>query len=339
MSSTVVYPAQPEQILKSLGRLWTSLGHEEKEQGKPTVLRACAMTLMIASDEPDGGFAASQIISELMHEHPSRGIVVAVSDKAEHDIEARVLAQCWKPFGKAQQICCEQIEIVTRPESWPHVGPTLIGLTAADLPVVLWCRHRAALSPAATRHQIAGLEAVMNLSTKIIVDTHAEELGTAFDLISEWRNKGRVVADLEWTRLTPWRQPIAQIFDNVTRANPLSDFDTVEVAYSGSSPCASVFYAAAWLALPFGAKPKLTKVDGQGHGIQKITLRARNETIEFERTETDAMTLRSTNGRQRRYTYTEPALSTLMNEELAVTGFDPAYDRVFKRAQELYHGR
>ncbi len=236
MSSAVIYPAQPEQILKGLGRLWTSLGQEEKQQGKPTVLRACAMTLIIATDEEDAGFFASQTISELMHEHPSRGIVVAVSKKAERDIEARVLAQCWKPFGKAQQICCEQIEITTRPESWPNVAPTLIGLTAADLPVILWCRHSAALSPLATRHQIAGLEAVMKLSTKVVVDTRSEDLVTAFDLIAEWRGKGRVVADLEWARLTPWRQPMAQVFDNATRQNSLARFHTVEISYMGDKP-------------------------------------------------------------------------------------------------------
>src|SRR5438270_8467650 len=104
MSSAVIYPAQPEQILKGLGKLWNSLGQEEKQQGKPTVLRACAMTLIVATDENDCGFSASQTISELMHEHPSRGIVLAVSPKAERPIEARVLAQCWKPFGKAEQI-------------------------------------------------------------------------------------------------------------------------------------------------------------------------------------------------------------------------------------------
>ena len=56
MSSAVIFPAQPEQILKGLGKLWTSLGQEEKQHGKPTVLRACAMTLIVATDESDGGF-------------------------------------------------------------------------------------------------------------------------------------------------------------------------------------------------------------------------------------------------------------------------------------------
>ena len=63
MSTAVVHPAQPEQILKALTKVWTSLGQEEKQQGKPTVLRASSMTLMVATDEEDGGFSASQTIS------------------------------------------------------------------------------------------------------------------------------------------------------------------------------------------------------------------------------------------------------------------------------------
>lgn len=339
MSSTVIHPAQPEQILKGLGKLWTSLGQEEKQQGKPTVLRASAMTLIVATDEADGGFAASQTISDLMHEHPGRGIVITVSDKAEHDIEARVTAQCWKPFGKAQQICCEYIEITTRPESWPKVGPTLVGLTAADLPVVLWCRLRAALSPLATRRQVAGLEAVMDLSTKIIIDTRGEELETALDVVAEWRAKGRLLSDLEWTRLTPWRQPLAQVFDNTARANKFPSFHTVEVAYGGDKPTSGVYYMAAWLSAPHRARVSIVKGDGEGAGIQRIRLTSDAETITFERTAAECCTLSSTNGAQRKYSFTDGPIERLMNEELSVTGMDPSFEAVFPRAKEILHGR
>lgn len=335
MSSAVIFPAQPEQILKGLGKLWTSLGQEEKQQGKPTVLRACAMTLMVATDESDGGFAASQTISELMHEHPSRGIVLTVSATAERPIEARVLAQCWKPFGKAEQICCEQIEITVRPDNWANIGPTLVGLTAADLPVIFWCRHSAALSPLANRLQIAGLEAVMNLATKVIVDTAGENVDTAFGLIAEWRSKGRIVADLEWTRLTLWRQPIAHIFDNELRDNRFSAFHTVEVAYTDDKPTPETYYMAGWLAAPNSARVSLVKTDGFGPGIHRITLHSDTERIDFERTTPDTMTLKSTNKRQRKYSFVNRPIDHLMNEELAITGPDPSYDDAFVRAQEL----
>lgn len=335
MSSAVIFPAQPEQILKGLGKLWTSLGQEEKQQGKPTVLRACAMTLIVATDEADSGFAASQIISELMREHPSRGIVLAVSEQAEHGLEARVLAQCWKPFGKAQQICCEQIEITAQPGSWPNVGPTLTGLIAADLPVIFWCRHKGALSPLARKQQKAGLEAVMSLATKTIIDSRDEDAELMFDLLERWRHRGRIVADLEWTRLTPWREPIAHIFDNPEFK--LSDFHSVEIAHGDAEPCASALYAGGWLSAPYKASVSFRKAEGKGPGLQCITLHSNAARIDFERTG-ECMTLRTTNGPERKYTYKDRSVETLMTEELAVLGQDQAFDAAFDRAQELVNG-
>ena len=335
MSSTVIFPAQPEQILKGLGKLWTSLGQEEKQQGAPTVLRACAMTLIVATDEIDGGYSASQTISELMREHPSRGIVLAVSDQAERGLEARVLAQCWKPFGKAQQICCEQIEITARPENWPNVGPTLMGLTAADLPVIFWCRHKAALSPAASDRQRAGLQAILDLSSKVIIDTRGDDAEPAFELIGRLGARGRAVADLEWTRLTSWREPIAQIFDNPAGEPKFSSFHTIEIGYTEDQPGPAALYAGGWLSAPHRAKVSFVKAEGFGPGVHRITLHSGAERIDLERTGPEAMTLRSTNGRQRSYNYQGASLYTLMNEELTVLGPDPSFNTAFARAQEL----
>jgi glucose-6-phosphate dehydrogenase assembly protein OpcA len=335
MSTTIVSPAQPEQILKGLSKLWTSLAGEEKQQGKPTVLRACAMTLIVATDEPYGEFSASQTISELMREHPSRGIVIAVSGEAEKAVEARVLAQCWKPFGKAQQICCEQIEITTRPDHWPNIGPTLVGLTAADLPVIFWCRHNAALRPLATDAEKAGLDAVMSVATKLIIDTAQMEPHAAFELLTRLRAKGCVVADLEWTRLTQWREPIAHIFDNVARTTRFSDFHTIEIGYSGEKPSPSVYYAGAWLSAANKARVLFSPVEGHEVGLHRIRLTADSETIEFERTSCDCMTLRSTNGRERTFSHTAVSLYSLLNEELAVLGSDDVFNAAFARANEL----
>ena len=338
MSSAVIFPAQPEQILKGLGKLWTTLGQEEKQQGKPTVLRACAMTLIIATDEEDNGYIASQFISELMRGHPSRGIVLAVSDKAEHGLEARVLAQCWKPFGKAQQICCEQIEITAKPDSWPNVGPTLIGLTAADLPVIFWCRHQAALSPNATVEQRAGLQAVLDLSTKVIIDTHDQDAASALKLVSWLRKNDCIVADLEWTRLTAWRQPIAQIFDNPTRTNKFENFRIIEIHHAEDKPSPLALYAAGWLSSISGARVAFRQEKGFGSGLQRIRLLSEEETIEFERTSPECMHLFSTSGRERTYSYSEPSLYSLLHEELSVMGGDPVFERAFTHAQELWHG-
>jgi glucose-6-phosphate dehydrogenase assembly protein OpcA len=334
VSSAVISPAQPEQILKGLGKLWTSLGEEEKQQGKPTVLRACAMTLIVATDEKDEGFSASQTISELMREHPSRGIVLAVSEQSGEEPEARVLAQCWKPFGKAQQICCEQIEVKSRTDSWPKVGPILLGLIAADLPVVFWCRHSAAFTSAGDG-QKSGLEGVMDLATKSIVDSRGVNPALAFERLAAWKKGGHVVADLEWARLTRWREPLGHIFDNKARENLFSKFHTIEISYSEDKPTPGVFYAGAWLSAPYRARVTFRSVKGYGAGLHSIVLKSDSETITFARTSGECMTIRTTNGPERRYNYADPTVEALMTEELSITGIDPVFESAFGRAQEL----
>lgn len=335
MSSAAIVPAQPENILKGLGKLWTSLGHEESGQGKPTVLRACAMTLIVATDEHDSGYSASQIISELMREHPSRGIVLAVDCSADRGIQARVLAQCWKPFGKAQTICCEQIEILSSPDYWPNVGPTLVGLTVADLPVIFWCRHKAALQPSATQEESAGFKALVDLSTKVIIDTNDEDAASAFSLISRLRSEGRTIADLEWARLTFWREPFAQIFDNPARTNGFSSFHTIEIVHTDEKPKPSVLYAAGWLAHVSKAKITLARGEGFGSGLHSIRLISDSEMIMFERTGAESAHLLSTNGRERSYSFEDPSTYSLLNQELSILGFDPVFDASFSRAQEF----
>lgn len=335
MSSAVIFPAQPEHILKGLSKLWTSVGQEEKQHGGPTVLRACAMTLIVATDDSDTGFAASQTITDLMREHAGRGIVVTVSPSAERSLEARVVAQCWKPFGKAQQICSEQIEILAQPESWPTLDATLTGLTVADLPVIFWCRHNAILHKTASAADRAGLEAVMDLATKVVIDTKGIEAACALELLARWQGQGRVVADLEWTRLTAWREPLAHLFDYPERGTKFSTFHTVQIEHTDEEPPLSALYLGGWLSAPRYARAIFRKVNGFAPGIHAVRLISDSETIVFERASSECATLRSTQGPERKYSMAEPGLTALMTEELSLMGFDPAYDTACNRAQEL----
>ena len=261
--------------------------------------------------------------------------MVAVSDKAESEPQARVLAQCWKPFGKAQQICCEQIEIKARSESWANLGPILLALTAADLPVVFWSRHSAALSEKSTVEQQRGLDTLLNLASKTVVDSRGLDPKLAFERIAKWRGEGRVIADLEWTRLTPWREPLGHIFDNPARENKFSQFHTIEIGHPGDKPTAQELYMAAWLSAPYKAQVEFKRVESFGSGLHSIVLRADNETITFERTGCECLRIWSTNGRERRFNYVDAKPETLMNEELSIIGHDPAFELAFERAREL----
>src|SRR3989442_2849111 len=103
---------QPDRVLHELAELWVSLGQQNGDESTG-VLRACAMTLVVVADAQEDAASVGETLALLMREHPSRAVVVRVRDSVEPELEARVFAQCWMPFGQRRQIGCEQIAICT----------------------------------------------------------------------------------------------------------------------------------------------------------------------------------------------------------------------------------
>jgi glucose-6-phosphate dehydrogenase assembly protein OpcA len=333
MSTTLVNTVNPEKILKDLGNLWTSLGEDEKKQGKPTVLRACAMTLIVVTDDEDeDALAASQTLVDLMHTHPSRAIVIRVAGAPESGLSAQVLAQCWKPFGKAQQICSEQIEIQATPDRWPDIKPIILGIMVPDLPVVVWCRQKSALrhDGSAARHE--GLESLFALATKVIFDTRGPNPPEAIEGLRSWQNGGRIAADLQWTRLTPWREAIAGAFDDPQLMALRSTFQTIEIVHSEPTPPSSALYLAGWLRHGLSAGVSFTQRKGFGTGLQRVALLGPSVNIELERVGPTCAELRAGSLRQT-FALSTFSLYTAMNEELNILGPDEQFRAAFEQAQ------
>jgi glucose-6-phosphate dehydrogenase assembly protein OpcA len=341
MSATLT--AQPEVILKELGRLWTSFGQDEHSKGKPSVLRACAMTLIVATDAEDTeAFDATQTVISLMQAHPSRAIFLRRSPDAENGISARVLAQCWMPFGKAQQICCEQVEIDATGEKWVEVGPTLRGIIVPDLPVVVWCRQRSLLWGERYEENV-GWDTILPLATKVIADTAdasaagAHALREALDTLLLWQTDERAAGDLEWTRLTPWREAIADAFDDPQLLAQRESFHTVEIASTSATPSSAALYLYGWVAGRLAVTPSFTTVNGQTAGVARVSLRGSGPTIEIERSAPECMRV-TVNGRGHSFSMQPPSLFNLMHEELTVLGRDDEFRAALVRARAQLGG-
>jgi glucose-6-phosphate dehydrogenase assembly protein OpcA len=331
--STSVIQAQPEKILKALGKVWTSLGEEERQQGKPTVLRACAMTLIvIAGDDDDRASSSTQTLTELMHSHPSRGIVLRTDKDAENGLSARVFAQCWKPFGKAQQICCEQIEVAASPNRWADVSPTLLGIIVPDLPVVVWSRQPSLLHKPADGSQSV-IDPILTLASKIIVDTRGERPNEVFGRIAEWKSKGHIVGDLEWTRLTVWRETIAQVFDEPAGRAERNRIHTVEIGYGGDFPPASTLYLGGWLKRGVSGKIAFTR-HGTEAGLNRVTLTSDNLSIELLRSSSTCLRLK-VGDQEQQVSLGGSSIEDLMQEELTVLGPDAMFDAAFEQCGEF----
>jgi hypothetical protein len=285
----------PERVLKDLNHLWADLAKENPGTSTETgVLRACAMTFIVALEPEDDVQSVGQTIAQLIHEHPSRAIVLKPAAKSAA-VDAHVSAQCWMPFGKRQQVCCEQIEITAPPANATEASRLMLGLLTPDLPAVAWSRGSVWL-------RSAGFSDLVPLMTKLIVDSGR---GCGISDVARLRRQAPHVADLEWTRTTPTRQEISRFFDDPRRDSELTSVNTIIVPPGQR-------YLGAWLlrALP-GKKLSMDGVPGH--------IRLEGPGVEFE--------FPIMPGPESDY--------ELLNEELGIIGPDPVFENVLTVAETL----
>jgi glucose-6-phosphate dehydrogenase assembly protein OpcA len=316
---------KPEKILKDLAKLWVDLGKEDSQKGSAGVLRACAMTLIAAVEQEADAAAVGGTLAELVHQHPSRAIVLRVCPDQESALDARVFAQCWMPFGRRQQICCEQIEITASPSRVDDLPKLVLGLMVPDLPVVMWCRSERLARDANFQH-------LFPLASKIIVDTtHFDESAqTGLDFIRELQSQNHNVADLAWTRLTRWRESVAHIFDNQHARERLNQIDTVTITHSGPELQATLpsrlAYLAAWFkhTLPSPFKLNLNATGAPSDRlIQGIELTGAgfSASINLE----GAAAIARVDQLTRRIPFPKLTDLELLREELGILGPDPVF--------------
>jgi glucose-6-phosphate dehydrogenase assembly protein OpcA len=308
----------PDKILRELRDLWEQLGRDQEPSGG--VLRACAMTLMVATDSGAGQADADsvhQTIGVLMHDHPSRAIVLIPSEGAE--IGARVFAECWMPLGGQRQICAEGIEITADPVQAGEVARLLVPLIAPDLPVVLWCRGARAFLD-------RSLDPLFPLADKIIFDTgSARHAPSAIEFLRRLRKEGRGVADLAWTRLTGWREMVAHFFDDGVADT--RSVTSVRLTHGGAAPGSSVLYFAQWIGRALPRVQATLQAAGGEPGLRAVAFSAGGADFSIRLLDSSSVEVRA-GGHSARSLLPPVSGDALMREELSILGADPVFDRV-----------
>jgi glucose-6-phosphate dehydrogenase assembly protein OpcA len=311
---------KPDKILRELSDQWDQMDHDEAGSGG--VLRACSMTLVVTAEDQLDAENIRRAVGVLMHEHPSRAVVLKAKEGAE--LDARVFAECWKPFGSTQQICSEGVEILADSESLDEAARFLVPLKVPDLPLVLWCRGPHVF-------QLRAFDALFPLADKIIFDSATVSRGSAaLSFLRSLRARGFRVADLHWARLTGWREILAHLFeDQASSASTLSSssITRARVVYGGVAPSTCALYFAAWIAraLP-EARVSLAQEAGGEPGLRSVTLSS--AACELALTKTGSAI--EVTGCGRNYHSVLPPVDeeSLMREELKILGMDLVYDRV-----------
>jgi len=333
MTSTI----KPEKILKELANLWIEAA-APSESSASGVLRACSMTMLVIADESEDTQGIGETLAQLMKEHPSRAIVIRLKDSSEPWLESRVFAQCWKPFGSRQHICCEQIEITASHASLPDVPAVVLPLVVADLPVVLWCRSGRVT-------ELAGFREIEVLAQKVIFDSASfPDADKALNKLLDAGLPGTRVADLAWGRLTRSRELIAQTVNSDDLIQSLPRANEVRVRARGPKPNVPARYFAAWVTdrlTQAGGSPTL-KWDleewREPLSLKGVTISAPGFTLSAEVKEmagSAAVVDIKVEDRVNRVVLCRPSEYELLLQELSIPGRDPIYEAALRGATNI----
>lgn len=211
----------------------------------PPVMRACVMNLIVYVEDQTGVEAVIKAAQDMAGRHPSRLILLHCNPtRPASGVEAWVSAICQMPQPGGRQVCCEQITLVAHGAAADDLHATVLSLFSPDVPVVLW--WRAAPDP----HRALFRELV-NASDYVILDsTHFRE---PFALWREIRRAfpAMALSDLNWARIRPWRELIAQFFDLPETRPLLHEIEKVSLTFSAHGDernPTQAFLVAGWLA-------------------------------------------------------------------------------------------
>jgi len=195
-----------DALERELARLRRAAVAHARERGQ-TLARASVLNLVVYSEREVHARRAARAVADLALRHPSRAIVL-LGDRDRDGVVASVQLHCHVPQSDgAKPVLYEQILARVRGDFDERVASVVIPLLVPDLPVFLWWTGT---PPSDARH----LDDLVTLADRFIIDS--ADFARADRTLPEIARLARhrvAITDLNWARLTHWRELIAQFFD------------------------------------------------------------------------------------------------------------------------------
>ncbi len=182
------------------------------------------------------------------------------------------------------------------------------------------------------------MAALFERADKVIVDTAGfPDARTALEELASKVARGHRVMDLSWTRITRWREVVAEVFEDPARLDFVRAMRRVVVEHAGDGTPATAYYLAGWVmactALE-GVEVRFEPVSVPGGGIEGIALASDGHTVSIRRVEDDFALIEvdSLKGCTVVPRLTE---AELLRSELGISGRDMVFERSVPIAARL----
>jgi glucose-6-phosphate dehydrogenase assembly protein OpcA len=245
-------------IEKELKKLWSDMSKQKGQ--KEAVTRSCVHNLIVYAPGERSDAEVNAVVADVTVQNPGRVfIVLPEPSSSEKKSNAWVSAQCYQTSGSRQQICCEQIMMRVQGEAIKEIASILDPLTVPDLPTFVWWRAPLTQGPP--------FEDLLEFADRTIVDTAVDQNANLHDVAQILiRNIPEcALTDLNWARLTIWRELVARLFDAPDTKNQLREINRVEI--SAEQPLSfRPLFLASWFGSRLGWKIN-SKIEKQGKSV------------------------------------------------------------------------
>jgi glucose-6-phosphate dehydrogenase assembly protein OpcA len=327
MSTSVIGPHAVEvsAVDKELEKIWKSLAPAKGDDSQPA-MQASVVNLVVVADTEAEADSSVELLARVMAKAPCRAIVLeSEPDTDPPAIEANVSVVCER--SGERQVCCEHIRISAKGILTDNLPRTTESFLAPDLPVLVWWQ--------APLNRFDLLD-FTRLADRLVIDSltyGATEMKQAADLIGQSRLHRTAVSDLNWARLTPYRQLFAQFFDAAECREYLRTIESVTIEATESAG----ILMAGWLLSRLDRWPQsITReqvtvkiVNGSAPVFRSLTMRSSGAEFAVIRSSQDmveAHMLAGTESAKRMARIPIMPSERLLIDEIGRSGRDRAYD-------------
>jgi hypothetical protein len=236
---------EPARIERELSKLWRPQSESAGARAEGVVTRACLSTLVIPLCDEEARREASDVLLELARLYPSRRILLEVGLGKGSGLEASISALCYRPSRDAPPICCEEVRLVAPPGRLGLLPSLVAALVVPDLPVHLFLGFGGG----------AEIEEALRGVALLLDSRHPRGGGLARTRAALERAGEESVEDIAWQEILPWRELLAEIFDDPLMRPLLRGLGTIALETAGSGggpPPPGALLLAGWLGSRLG---------------------------------------------------------------------------------------
>ncbi len=212
-------------IEHELTQLWKAAA-EDTLGGQP-VVRACVLNLVAYAPSQAVARHIDEVVSQVSGRHPSRSIIMlAEPGGGASEVQASISAHCRIAPEGGKQVCSEQITLRASGAAVGELHGTVLPLLVPDLPVFLWWHDEPPLTSHLFRELLDPCDRLVVDSADLLPQSAERTLMCLQRLVEE---DGVAVTDLNWSRLSHWRELVAQLFDAPPGRRYLDRLNRVQV--------------------------------------------------------------------------------------------------------------